>query len=226
MNRNIDTVLLDYDGTLMDTNELIHHSWNYLFEQVKGRTPTKEELYSTYGEMLPVTIRRFFGGNEEEVWHYIEIYREYQTHHYNDGIHLFPGVAEMLETLKNEGYRLCLVTSRMGSSSFSGLRQFGIDPYFDAFVTAEDTTAHKPEPDPALAALRKLDRMPEQAVMLGDTWYDMECARRAGVSPVLAGWSEAYWYREDRTTGMPDHIVRKPEDMPELMKKLNQTESS
>lgn len=226
MKRNVDTVLVDYDGTLMDTNLLIQHSWDYLFEKVAGRKPTKEEIYSTYGEMLGVTLKRFFGGTDEDIRRYIEIYRDYHIIHYDEGIRLFSGVAEMLRQLKRRGYALCLVTSRIGPSALSGLSQFGIEDCFDAFVTAEDTEAHKPDPAPIRAALRKLDRKPEQAVMLGDTWYDMECARRAGVIPVLVGWSEAYWYRKDRESGKPDYIIRKPMDMVDLMQKLNRTEEN
>ena len=224
MSRRVDTILIDYDGTLMDTNQLIHHSWEYLFEQVADRIPTKEEIYSTYGEMMHVTLKRFFGGTEEDLRRYVEIYRNYQLLHYDEGIRLFPGVAEMLKQLRRRGYTLCLVTSRTRDSAMEGLQQFGIAEYFDDFVTAEDTDAHKPDPAPVLAALRKLGKEPEQAVMLGDTWFDMECARRAGVSPILVGWSEAYWYRKDRTTGKPDHIIRKPSDLADLMAKINQKE--
>ena len=221
MNRRIDTILLDYDGTLMDTNELIRHSWNDLFMRIEGRTPTKEEIYSTYGEMLEITMRRFFGGTDQEIRRYIKMYRDYHITHYDEEIRLFPGVVDMLNHLKRQGYTLCLVTSRMGESTMSGLEQFGIREFFDDFVTAEDTTAHKPDPAPVRTALGKLEKSPGQAVMLGDTWYDMECARRAGVCPVLAGWSEAYWYRKNRETGKPDYIIRKPSDMADLILKLN-----
>ena len=224
MNRTVDTVLLDYDGTLMDTNDLIRHSWEELFQKVAGRTPTKEEIYSTYGEMLELTIRRFFGGTDEDVRRYIKMYRDYHADHYEEDIHLFPGIADMLRQLKKQGFTVCLVTSRMGESTFSGLKQFGIYEYFDEFVTAEDTNAHKPDPAPVLTALKKTGKMPEQAVMLGDTWFDMECARRAGVCPVLVGWSEAYWYRKDRESGKPDYIIRKPMDFVDLMRKLNSQE--
>ncbi len=223
MHKTVDTVLLDYDGTLMDTNDLIRHSWNDLFQKVAGRIPTKEEIYSTYGEMLEISLKRFFGGTDEDIRRYIEIYRNYHVTHYDEEIHLFPGVADMVRQLKKQGYFLCLVTSRMGESSFSGLKQFGIIDCFDNFVTAEDTSAHKPDPAPVQAALRKLGKQPEQAVMLGDTWFDMECARRAGVRAVLAGWSEAYWYRRDRESGKPDDIIRKPADMIDLMRELNKT---
>lgn len=225
MGRKVDTVLLDYDGTLIDTNELIHRSWQYLFEKVAGRTPTKEEIYSTYGEMLRITLKRFFGGTEEDIRRYIEIYRNYHIEHYDEGIRIFPGVADMLNRLKRQGYTICLVTSRMGASSYSGLKKFGVDMYFDDFVTAEDTDAHKPNPAPVLAALKKLGKKADQAVMLGDTWFDMECARRAGVRPILAGWSEAYWYRRNRETGKPDYIIRKPADLVELMARINRSET-
>ena len=171
--------------------------------------------------MLTITLKRFFGGTEEDIRRYIEIYRSYHIDHYDQGIRMFPGIAEMLSRLKRQGYTLCLVTSRIGESSFRGLKKFGVDQFFDDFVTAEDTDAHKPDPAPVRMALKKLGKQADQAVMLGDTWYDMECARRAGVTPVLAGWSEAYWYRRNRETGKPDYIIRKPADLVDLMARMN-----
>lgn len=221
MNRKTDTVLIDYDGTIMDTNQLIRNAWHYTFKKLGRKPPSDAEIYSTYGEMMKETLRRFFGGSDEDLRRYAGIYRDYHIEHYNEGIRLFPGVSDMLRRLKQKGFILCLVTSRMGNSTVTGLQQFGIREYFDDLVTADDTSAHKPDPAPVLAALRKLGKEPGQAVMLGDTWFDMECAIRAGVSPVLAGWSKAYWYRKDRSGGRPDHIVRRPEDMVELMLKLN-----
>ena len=221
MCRKIDTVLIDYDGTIMDTNELIRNSWHYLYQKLGKKAPSDAEIYSSFGEMMIDTLRRFFGGTETDLRRYIEIYREYYADHHNEEIHLFPGVSDMLRQLKQKNYIICLVTSRMGSSTVRGLEQFGIREYFDDLVTADDTSAHKPDPEPVLTALRKLGKKPEQAVMLGDSWFDMECSLRAGVSPVLAGWSRAYWYRKDRFGGRPDHIVRKPKDMVELMLELN-----
>ena len=221
MHRKIDTVLIDYDGTIMDTNELIRNAWHSLFERLGREAPSDAVIYSTFGEMMIDTMRNYFGGNEEEIRHYIEIYRDYYVDHHNEEIHLFPGVSDMLCQLKEKGFLICLVTSRTGSSAVAGLEQFGIREYFDDLVTADDTSAHKPDPEPVLTALRKLGKKPGQAVMLGDTWFDMECSLRAGVSPVLAGWSKAYWYRKDRLGGRPDHIIRKPADMVKLMLELN-----
>lgn len=217
----VDTVLFDYDGTLMDTNQVIMDSWKHTFLKILGREPTEAEIYSTYGEMMWDTMRRLFGGTDEEIMSYIRIYIEYNMQHYNEGIRLFEGTADMLQRLRKKGYTLCLVTSRTAESACDGLREFGVYDYFHDFVTAEDTRTHKPNPEPVLTALKKLGKTPDQAVMLGDTWFDMECASRAGVSTVLVGWSKAYWYRHDRTSGHPDHIIRKPGDMVDLMQELN-----
>ncbi|MGI6205223.1 MAG: HAD family hydrolase [Anaerovoracaceae bacterium] len=219
--KTIRAVLFDFDGTIMDTNDLINKSWRYTFENITGEVPPDEVIYSTYGEILADTMKKFFGGTPEEVKKNIEIYRSYHKEHFDEEIHLFPHVKEMLSDLSKRGYKLALVTSRLANTTYRGLDDFGIKDVFDALVTANDTDIHKPEPEPAILALRKLGVSPGEAVMIGDTWLDMECARRAGVTPVLAGWSEAYKYSSEKTMGRPDYIVDKPEDFPDLLEKLN-----
>ena len=214
-------VLFDFDGTIMDTNDLINKSWRYTFEQITGNVPSDDVIYSTYGEILEDTMRNFFGGTDEDVQKNIDIYRSYHKRHFDDEIHLFPDVKDMLSDLRENGYTLALVTSRLANTTYRGLEDFGIRDMFDALVTADDTDIHKPEPEPALTALKKIGREPDEAVMLGDTWLDMECARRAGVTPVLAGWSEAYKYSGEKELGIPDYTVKRPGEFLQLLKKLN-----
>ncbi|MDD7409198.1 MAG: HAD-IA family hydrolase [Anaerovoracaceae bacterium] len=214
-------VLFDFDGTIMDTNDLINRSWRYTFEQISGNVPSDEVIYSTYGEILEDTMRDFFGGTDEDIQKHIEIYRSYHKKHFDEDIHLFPGIKELLSDLKDRGYTVALVTSRLAQTTYKGLDDFGIREMFDALVTADDTDIHKPQPEPALAALRKIGMKPGEAVMLGDTWMDMECARRAGVTPVLAGWSEAYKYSKEKVMGKPEYTVHKPAEFLDLLDKLN-----
>lgn len=216
-----DTILLDYDGTIMNTNDLIDNSWRYTFQQITGSVPPDEIIRKTYGEMLADTMKKFFGGTPEEIEKYIKIYRSYHNDHYEKDICLFPGIREMIADLRAAGYRIGLVTSRLSASAYKGLKEFGIYNMFDGFVTADDTDAHKPDPEPVLLALRKLGRKPEQAVMLGDSWFDMECARRAGVLPILVGWSASYKYGAEKPGGEPEHVIDKAADMLPLMQRIN-----
>ena len=126
---------------------------------------------------------------------------------------------ELLIEVKARGYKTALVTSRLGFTTEQGLKKYGIDKCFDVIVTADDTTRHKPDPEPVNIALGKLGSTAEEAVMLGDTMFDIFCAKNAGVKSVLVSWSMALGGRtiEDMGNEAPDYIIEKPEELFEII---------
>lgn len=213
MMSKIDTVLFDFDGTIMDTNDVILNSWQHTFRTLKNREETREKLVSTFGEPLEQTMRKFFPDIPTEKA--IEIYRSYHRDNFGELISLFPGMKELLMEVKQRGYKTGLVTSRLLNTTAQGLEKYGIGECFDAMVTAEDTTRHKPDPQPINVTLEKLGTAPENAVMLGDTVFDIMCAKNAGVKAVLVSWSVALGDKKPEELGdaCPDHIIEKPEEL-------------
>lgn len=216
----IKNVLFDFDGTLMDTNDVIIQSWQYTFRTIEGREEDEKVLLATFGEPLEFTINKFFGVDGAKMDEYVEIYRSYQREHFADDIKLFPGIMEMLEQLKSEGYTLALVTSRLRSTTMQGIEKFGIGRFFDIIITADDCTKHKPDPQPINITLEKLGALPEESVMLGDTVMDIGCARNAGVRSVLVGWSMALAEEEAAAKAAPDYIIESPSSLSALLKSM------
>lgn len=91
-----------------------------------------------------------------------------------------------MRQVKERGEKTGLVTSRLAYTTKQGLEKYDLKDYFDVVVTAEDTKKHKPDPEPVNIALAKLDSRPEHSLMLGDTMFDILCAKNAGVTSVLA----------------------------------------
>lgn len=211
--QKIDTVLFDFDGTIMNTNDVILMSWQHTFRTLANREEDEAVLTATFGEPLETTMRRFFPDRPLE--EPIEIYRTFQRDNFNGLVALFPGIKELIVALKDQGYKVGLVTSRLYQTSMEGLDKYQLTKYFDAIVTMENTTKHKPDPEPVNIALEKLDARPKQAVMLGDTLFDILCARNAGVRSVLVAWSLALAGKTKADLGKdaPDHIIHKPEDL-------------
>jgi pyrophosphatase PpaX len=146
----------------------------------------------------------------------LAVYRGYHKEHFNGEITCFPGIPEMLTRLKEEGYSLAVVTSRLRGTTTLGIEKYGLRDYFDAIVACDDTERHKPDPDPILAALEIIKKKPEEAVMVGDTAFDIICAKNAGVKSVLAAWGRADCGRLEGTDGdalVPDYVINKPEDL-------------
>lgn len=218
MKKKINTILFDFDGTLMDTNEVIIQSWQYAFRNIKGVEADRNEIIKTFGEPIMLTLKNFFVGTDEEIRQFRDVYREYQKNVFEDEIVLFPGVYDMLHKLKDLGYRMAVVTSRLGESTREGLRRFGIDDVFEVVITADDTSAHKPDPEPANIALKKLGVSASEAIMVGDTKMDIGCANNAGITSVLVGWTMAI---VDEAEYKPDHIIDKADDLITLLEDLN-----
>lgn len=211
--KKIDTVLFDFDGTIMDTNNVILMSWQHTFKTLENREEDEDVLTKTFGEPLEKTIERFFPNVPLE--EALEVYRGYQRDNFEGLITLFPGMKELLAEIKKRGYKTALVTSRLKRTTMSGLEKYDIKKYFDAIVTPEDTDKHKPDPEPILIALKKLNSNPENALMLGDTLFDIKCAKNAEVESVLVSWSLALRGQTKASLGedAPDYIINKPEDL-------------
>lgn len=208
----INTILFDYDGTLMDTNEVVLRSWQHTFRTIRGHEEDPDEIRKTFGEPLVLTLEKTFP--EIPVSESLEVYRTYQREVFTDFVEVFPGMLELLENLKDKGYKLGLVTSRTKDTTWRGLEHYGMDKYFDAVITAGDTDKHKPDPEPILITLDKLDSSPQEAVMVGDTMFDLQCAKNAGVKSIIVDWSITMTPDEKRQA---DHIIRTANELMDLL---------
>ncbi len=186
---NIKAVLFDFDGTIMDTNEVIINSWQHTFRSLTGKEADVNMLLGTFGEPLEISIDKMLPEFSRD--DAMRIYREYQYCNFKGLISLFPGVVEVLRELKEKGIKTAIVTSRLRRTTMEGIEKFDLHDFFDTVVTMEDTKKHKPDAEPAFEALRRLDIEAERAIMVGDSKFDIMCARNAGVKSVLVDWSVA-----------------------------------
>ncbi|MCL2112178.1 MAG: HAD-IA family hydrolase [Clostridiales bacterium] len=211
----ITTVLFDLDGTLLDTNELIADSWRYTYRTLNAGHITDDEIRSTMGETIPDSMRRLLPGIDVD--HISTIYRDYQRAKFLDGISLFDGAEDVLRTLKADGYKIGVVTSRMAYTTGLALKHFSIEHMFDTVVTATDTDKHKPDPTPLHMALDAVGSKPEESVFIGDTIADIKAGRSAGIFTMFVDWSFALPPEKRATAPVPDLIVTSLRDIPSFI---------
>ncbi|MHC1722038.1 MAG: HAD-IA family hydrolase [Aminipila sp.] len=211
----INTILFDFDGTVMNTNELILGSWQHTFKTITGKEGDREAIHRTFGETLAKSMGEFFP--EFPLEEAIEIYRGYQVGKFADAISPFPGMVELIKELNLQGYKTAVVTSRLRPTTMEGLEKYQLTDIFDAIVTVEDCTKHKPDPEPALIALEKLGSKPEEAMMIGDSKFDIGCANNAGVTSVLVDWAVAIYDKEKEGIFKPDYVIEKAEKILEIL---------
>ena len=104
---------------------------------------------------------------------------------------IFPGVEKALDGLRARGASLGIVTSKRPESYARDFVPFALDGYFDLRITCADTLLHKPHPEPLLKFLERAGVGPSEALYVGDSVYDRDCARAAGVDFALAVWGSA-----------------------------------
>ena len=97
------------------------------------------------------------------------------------------------------------------------MNQFNITHYFDELVSCDDTTIHKPNPEPALMGLDKVNSKADEAVMVGDSPYDMLCANNAGIKTVLVEW-RAKGNDDKLKECQVDFIIENPMDLLDILK--------
>ena len=181
-------VLFDLDGTLLNTNELVLESLQYTIRTHLGIDADAPRLYKYFGQPLVTIMADLSPDKADEL---VRTYREYSARKHDDLIRVFPHVPETLDKLKSSDVPVAVVTSKLRSLAFRGLKLCNLEKYIDACVAFEDTDNHKPEPDPIVRALEMLGIEPaiREVIMVGDSPYDLLCASNAGVKSAAVEWS-------------------------------------
>lgn len=205
------TVVFDFDGTIMNTNDVVIASWKHAYKTIKGIEVPEEKIIETFGEPILISMEREFP--EMTPNEAVEIYRKYQEEHKDRLVKLFPGMDQLCKEVKARGYKTAIVTSRTRNSLIGYLTKFNMLEDFDVIVTCDDTKVHKPDPEPMLIALDKMGTKPEEALMVGDSMYDILCAKNAGCQSVLVGWALAVSQEDKVGPNAPEYFMEKPEDL-------------
>ena len=219
MMRKITTVLFDFDGTLMDTNNVILKSWQHTFRTVEGKERPEAEILETFGEPLYITMAKVLPQIPVEKG--AEIYRSYHYDNFTELIEIFPGILDLLEELRARGYKTGIVTSRLAHTTKIGLQKYDMEQYFDVVITCDDTDKFKPDPEPVNVAMARLGSKPEETIMVGDSKYDIQSARSAGAKSALVSWALAITEDEKSGENAPDYILETAEHLLNILEKEN-----
>ena len=209
-------VLFDLDGTLLDTMELILASARHAFDGYEGG-PSDAAWLAGVGTPLHAQLREF-ARDEAHVLPLAERYRAYQREHHDRLTRCYTDVPATLAELQRRGHPMAVVTSKMGAIARRGLAWTGLDAYLPLVVGADDTTRHKPDPEPVHVALDRLGYPAAEALFVGDSPFDMAAGRAAGVVPVAACWGP--FPRAELEVAGADHFLDSLAELPALLDRL------
>lgn len=177
-------VLLDVDGTLVDSNHAHVDAWMQAFSE-NGYDVSKEKVRKLIGmggdNLLPeaVGVDPESPEGKKLADRHTELFKEKLP-----VLRAFPGVRQLLERLRDEGLDLVVATSAQRDELDPLLEIAGVKDLLDEATSADDAESSKPDPDIIHASLDRLGCPPEEAVMLGDTPYDVAAAGKAGVGVI------------------------------------------
>lgn len=200
----IKAIIFDVDGTLLDSFESNLIYFQNLMKAAGYQPPTLEEYRPFFHMTMMAFIKQFTGSNSED--EIMRIFKLAQNTNIDYPIEKMAKDASQIVRLLSKDYRLGIVTSRVRTSVFEAPEMVELEKLFETTVTYEDTTNHKPHPEPLFLAAKKLDLDPKHCVYVGDTENDMLAAKAAGMDFILYG-------RVDSPKSFTDFL-----DLPNLIK--------
>lgn len=186
MNRKTTTLLFDFDGTLVDTNELILSSFTQTLDFFYPGVYQREEIITFNGPPLYETFSKIDPERADEM---ISHYRAHNWENHDLLVKEFTGVFETIKTLSESGYKLAIVTTKKRDIVEKGLALTKLDQFFDVVVTLDDVEKAKPDPEPVFTALKLLGSTPQEAIMVGDNYHDILSGQRAETKTACVAWS-------------------------------------
>lgn len=199
-------IVFDIDGTMLNTETADMLATQETFFQLTGEKKSIESFRFSFGIPNSVVFSRLGVRDVEKaslLW--AENYSKY-----HDSLELFDSMRDVLKTLKERGLTLGIVTSKSRREYNTDFATFGLENYFDTVICVDDSPMPKPNPDPLLEYLKRSGAEKSETIYIGDTAYDAQCARSAGVSFALALWGT---HNRDIEA---DYYIKTPDKIPDL----------
>lgn len=177
----ISLIILDFDGTLADTQPLILRSLQGTIAELGLPSRTDAKCASIIGLPLKECFVKLLNADDPLATRCCEVYRRlFDEYNHPGTVTLFPHVEETLHELHRRGLQLAICSSRARATLDRFVQSFGFDKIVQAVVSVDDVPHGKPYPDPALRVLELTGCRPEEALMVGDASYDIQMGRAAG----------------------------------------------
>lgn len=212
-------ILFDVDGTLVDSQAAIVGAMNSAFASVNLETPDRPAILSIVGLSLPQAMMKLADtSTQAELDTLVERYKTaYHAARMQAGVDhspLYPGTRDVLAELRQEPEYLLGVATGKSKRGLDGLLEVH---QINDFVTKQVADHHpsKPHPSMIMQAMAETGVSPEDTVMIGDTRFDMDMARAAGVRGIGVSWG---YHPAERLGG--DFLIRSFSELPILLQRI------
>lgn len=200
-------IIFDFDGTLCDTRKTIVKTLQMTMEKLCLPVADEYACISTIGLPLSESFKVLLPSlTEEQAMDCAETYREIFEENKKLLVpKVFPHVPETLRELRQSGFVLTIASSRSNHSLLDFVRTFGFDKEISLVLGADDVTKAKPDPEPVLLTLRKLQFLASRTLVVGDMPFDILMGRGAGAKTCGVTYGNAS--REELQDSGADYII-------------------
>ncbi len=202
---SIDNILFDLDGTLTDPREGIVNSILFALKKLGINENNIHELDSFIGPPLRDSFRKRYNLALETAATAVSYYREYYSVKGIFECKLYPGIAELLESLSSRGYKLFVATSKPTQYAKEVLEHFKIQTYFEEIIGSNFDNTRTDKTEIIAYIILEYGLIPGRTVMIGDTKYDIIGAKNNAIKSI--GVNNGYGTQEELLSSHPDFAV-------------------
>lgn len=183
-------IIFDFDGTLADSGECGLLATQKAFEECNLPIPTKDivdyymgiPIEQSFHEMTNHTL------NDEQFTLLLQRFRQAYKTFEEQTITAFPQIDKVLETLREEGYKLFVVSSKKTDVLHRNLQKLQLDQYFTDWIGSDQVEHYKPHPDGILKIAERYSLNVSELAMVGDAIFDIQMGKAAGCRTVAVNW--------------------------------------
>ena len=214
------TIVFDCDGTLLDTLTDLRNAVNYVLRAHDLPERSVPEVKAALGNGVAHLMRQSLPDSisEAEFNTYLDEFKAYYGEHLQDYTAPYPGMLDVLDTLRAKGYKLAIVSNKI-QEGITPLNKEYFGDRLPVAIGERPGLQRKPAPDMVLQALKELNSTPEESIYVGDSEVDVATAKNSGLLCIGVTWG----FREEslhQELGVT-HIARKAENILSIVENLN-----
>ncbi len=211
-----DLIIFDLDGTLVNSIPDLTDAINHVCTTKQLKPFTEEQVAQFVGGGVTHLIERAFNIDKSQAGFddYYHTFLKYYESHHSKLSYLYNDVINTLKYFKSK--KMAILSNKMQAFTRQIIKDFNIDQYFDLVIGATDELAKKPSPEAIHYILRKLNTLPEKAVLVGDSEPDIVAAKNAGIRSIAV----TYGYRSEQQLSVlkPDFVIDTIDELASLVK--------
>lgn len=214
--KNVDLVIFDLDGTLIDSSDDIAWSANRSLAFMGYEERDVEVIKENIGWGVKVLLQRLMPDEGEEGIHTARgKFIEYYWEHLNVKTSLYPGVPDILKYLKGLNKKMAVVTNKQIKFSEKILEELAIRDMFDVVLGGDSLANRKPHPEPVEKVISTLSAEKEKTVIVGDSPADCEAGKGAGIYTI--GVEYGFRHRSDLIAAGFDVLIKEISELKEMI---------